>query len=199
MNFTYDTERLTLKILDGSYARAVLDFYLRNRELFEKNEPPRQEGFYTCQHQKAILTAEYNMAVHGTQFRFWIFRKDTPELIGTVSFRSITRMYYQSCKLGYKLGREHWGQGYMTEALREGVRIAFDDLKLHRITSEVMPENDRSIRLMERLGFVNEGIERKVYFINGSWEDHILFSLISSEAHSFDPESAPPFLPGKAP
>lgn len=183
MKTSYETDRLLLKIIEPFYAREVLDFYLSNKELFEKNEPPREDGFYTVGHQKAILETEYNMAVQGTQIRFWVFLKDTGEIIGTISFRDIKRTYYQSCKLGYKLDERHWSMGYMTEALREGVRIVFDELKLHRIIAEIMPENERSIRLMERLGFVNEGLQRKIYYINGKWEDHILFSLLSSEAH----------------
>ena len=181
MNFTYETDRLYLKIIEPFYAREVLEFYLRNKELFEKNEPLREDGFYTVGHQKEILKTEYNMALQGTLVRFWIFLKNSDEIIGTISFRNITRYYTQSCKLGYKLDERHWGMGYMTEALREGVRIVFDDLKLHRIIAEVMPDNDRSIRLMERLCFVNEGIQRRIYYINGKWEDHILFSLLSSE------------------
>lgn len=182
MKDTYDTKRLQLRIIRPSYAREVLDFYLSNKELFEKNEPPRQEGFYTLKHQQAILEAEYGMALRGELIRFWIFLKDSGKLIGTISFRNIIRTYYQSCKLGYKLDERYWGCGYMTEALREGIRIIFDEVKLHRIIAEVMPENTRSIRLMERLCFVKEGIQRKIYYINGSWEDHILYSLLSSES-----------------
>lgn len=194
MKFTYETDRLILKILEPTEAEAVLRFYLNNKELFEKSEPRRQPNFYTVQHQQAILTAEYNMAIRGTLLRFWVFLKGEPsgvpgareQLIGTVSFRNIERMYRQSCLLGYKLDEKHWGQGYATEAIREGIRIVFDELELHRITAQVMPDNLRSIRLMERLGFVNEGIERKCLFINDGWQDHIRFSLISSEDRSPD-------------
>ena len=186
MKFTYETDRLILKIIEPAEADKVLRFYLDNRKIFEKSEPERQPNFYTVEHQRAILTAEYNMAVHTTLLRFWLFLKEEPyRPIGTVSFRDITRQHRQSCQLGYKLDHRYWGQGYATEAIREGVRVMFDDLELHRITALVMPDNDRSIRLMERLGFVNEGLERKVLLINGKWEDHIRYSLISSApAHS---------------
>lgn len=193
MKFTYETDRLLLKIVEPTEAPKVLQFYRKNRALFEQSEPERQTGFYTMDHQRAILTAEYNMAVRGTLLRYWLYLKDDlDEVIGTISFRSIERQYRQSCLLGYKLDQGHWGHGYATEAIREGIRIAFDELSLHRIVAQVMPDNERSIRLMERLGFVNEGVERKCLFINGKWEDHIRFSLISSEAHSPGFESKAP-------
>ena len=187
MKFRYETDRLILKILEPTEADSVLRFYLDNKELFERSEPERQEQFYTREHQRAILTAEYNMAVQGTLCRFWLFRKEAPaEIIGTISLRDIQRHYRQSCLLGYKLDERYFHQGYATEAIRETVRIAFDELLLHRITAEVMPDNEASIRLMERLGFVNEGIERKIFFLNGKWTDHIRYSLISS--HPVIPE-----------
>lgn len=185
MDFTYYTDRLKLQILPPTEAYRVLEFYQKNRGVFESAEPPFSPNFYELDHQRAILTAEYNMAIHTTLLRFWLSLKERPEeLIGTVSFRSIERAYRQSCLLGYKLGKDYQGYGYATEAVREGVRIAFDVLELHRISCEVMPENTRSIRLMERLGFVKEGVERKSIFINGEWHDHILFSLLSSKEYS---------------
>lgn len=188
MKLRYETDRLILKILEPTEAAAVLRFYLDNKELFEQSEPDREEGFYTTEHQHAILTAEYNMAIQGTLCRFWLYRKSDPtEIIGTVSIREIKRLYRQSCLIGYKLGEKYFHQGYATEALREIIRIVFDELRLHRITAQVMTDNDASIRLMERLGFVNEGIERKVFFLNGKWTDHIRYSLISS--HPVIPEN----------
>jgi len=181
MKLRYETDRLILKILEPTEADSVLRFYLDNKDLFEKNEPEREEGFYTAEHQRAILTAEYNMAMQGTLFRFWLYRKSAPtEIIGTVSIRDIKRHYRQSCLLGYKLGEQYFHQGYATEALREIIRIIFDELLLHRISAQVMTDNKPSIRLMERLGFVNEGIERKVFYLHGVWTDHIRYSLISS-------------------
>jgi RimJ/RimL family protein N-acetyltransferase len=55
-------------------------------------------------------------------------------------------------ELFYKLGRDHWGRGYATEACREMIRHAFEDLRLHRIVTCTHRENARSIALLERLG-----------------------------------------------
>ena len=92
MLFEYETERLLLKIIKPVQANQVLDFYLRDKDFFERFEPDRAEGFYTVGFQKQILTFEYNMAVQGTLFRFYIYEKNNPNrIIGTISFHHIIR------------------------------------------------------------------------------------------------------------
>jgi ribosomal-protein-alanine N-acetyltransferase len=71
------------------------------------------------------------------------------------------------------------GQGLMTEALRGLVRYAFDDLRLHRMQASYMPENARSARVLERLGFAVEGYAKRYLFINGQFRDHVLTALIN--------------------
>ena len=59
MLFEYETERLILRIIKPTEAAQVLDFYMRDQELFERFEPDRAEGFYTVSFQKQILSFEY--------------------------------------------------------------------------------------------------------------------------------------------
>jgi len=72
----------------------------------------------------------------------------------------------------------------MSEALRAGDGFAFEELRLHRIMANYRPENERSARLLERLGFVREGIARDYLFVDGAWRDHVLTSLTHP---GFDP------------
>jgi ribosomal-protein-alanine N-acetyltransferase len=72
--------------------------------------------------------------------------------------------------------------GYITEALRRAIRFAFEDLQLHRIEANIMPKNVRSIRVVEKLGFVNEGLSRKYLKIAGVWEDHVHYVLLNPDA-----------------
>jgi ribosomal-protein-alanine N-acetyltransferase len=65
----------------------------------------------------------------------------------------------------------------MFEALQALVRYAFEDLKLHRIMANYMPANERSGRLLRRIGFVVEGYARDYLHLDGAWRDHILTSL----------------------
>ena len=95
MLFAYETERLLLKIIKPDQADAVLDFYMRDKELFEKFEPDRMPNFYTRQFQRQMLLFEYNMAVQGTLFRFYVYEKEHPErIIGTICVHHITRGFF---------------------------------------------------------------------------------------------------------
>ena len=90
MKFSYETNRLLLKILDGSNANDVLRFYLTNREPFEQCEALRPENFYTEDYQRRVLNHEFNMCIKKAGIRFWIYKKTDPlHVIGTVCFRNI--------------------------------------------------------------------------------------------------------------
>ena len=68
----------------------------------------------------------------------------------------------------------------MFEALSLTNAYMFADLGLHRIMAGYLPHNDRSGKLLDRLGFEKEGLARKYLKINGRWEDHVLTSLINN-------------------
>ena len=63
MLFEYETQRLLLKIIKPEYGSSVLDFYLRDKALFERYEPDRMPGFYTTDYQKKALYIEFNKAI----------------------------------------------------------------------------------------------------------------------------------------
>jgi ribosomal-protein-alanine N-acetyltransferase len=72
----------------------------------------------------------------------------------------------------------------MSEALRAANAYVFGPMRLHRIMANHRPENARSAKLLERLGFVREGLARDYLFIDGAWRDHVLMSLTNP---AFDP------------
>lgn len=178
MLFAYETNRLILTVTPPDQADAVLDFFLRDKELFERFEPDRMPNFYTLRFQKQMLQYEYNMAAQGTLFRFYIRKKDRPEqIIGTVCIHHIERGIFQSCEVGYKFSGSAQHQGYATEALSFVTALVFSDLKLHRIMAWVLPDNLPSIRLLQRVGFSCEGICRDRMYLHGRWCDHAQFCL----------------------
>ena len=180
MLFEYETERLVLKVLKPNMAGQVLDFYFRDQELFERYEPERMAGFYTEETQKQILSFEYNCAVKGTLFRYYVYRKQVPnQIIGTISFHHIQQGVYSNCEIGYKFSSAVHHQGYATEALAEIVDLIFWDLKLHKVTAYVQPDNTDSIRLLERVGFFCEGICRDHLYMRDHWQDHARYSMIT--------------------
>ncbi|HEV7904322.1 MAG TPA: GNAT family N-acetyltransferase [Pyrinomonadaceae bacterium] len=84
-------------------------------------------------------------------------------------------------ELGYALGREHWGNGYMREALTSLLDYAFGELNLHRLEADVDPRNASSIRTLERLGFRQEGYLRERWLVGGGIQDSLFYGLLRSE------------------
>src|SRR3546814_9602763 len=81
--------------------------------------------------------------------------------------------------MGYQIDAECEGRGLMTEALRLAIDFMFARFGLHRIMANYIPDNHRSGRVLERLGFEKEGYARNYLFIDGAWRDHVLTALIN--------------------
>jgi RimJ/RimL family protein N-acetyltransferase len=87
----------------------------------------------------------------------------------------------RKAQVGYALGREHWGKGYINEALTALLDFAFGELNLHRVEADIDPYNDASIRVVEKLGFQREGYLRESWIIGGEVKDALYFCLLKRE------------------
>ena len=65
--------------------------------------------------------------------------------------------------------------------MAEIIDFAFNTLRLHRIEAQVMPRNEKSLAIMKKFGFENEGLSKKCFEINEKWEDHYRFALLNEE------------------
>ena len=106
-----------------------------------------------------------------------------------VSSRAPARIVSQAATLGYWMGEPFAGKGYMTRAVRAACVYIFERQGLHRIEAACLPNNEPSKRLLERVGFKQEGYARSYLAINGQWRDHLLFALLESD-------KIPPGKPG---
>lgn len=177
----YETERLVLKVLDETYAKLVLDYYVRNKAFLDEWEPVKDDTFYTEEYQCEQLNKELIKIENGDALRLWIFKKDDDKIIGSIAFNNIVRGAFLSCHLGYKSDKDEKRRGYITEAIRKGIDIIFNEFGLHRIEANIMPKNKASLRVVEKLGFYNEGLAYKYLRINGKWEDHIHMVLLNDK------------------
>ncbi|WP_178024107.1 GNAT family N-acetyltransferase [uncultured Paenibacillus sp.] len=173
------TKRMTLKMIDDADTDQVLAFAVRNKSYLEEWEPRRTEDYYTYPVQQDILRDEAAKIQEGSLRKFWLFRDG--RIIGSVALSNIVRGVFQSCHLGYKIDQQEQGKGLMTEAVEAVVHHAFHELHLHRIEANIMPRNQASLHVVQKLGFQNEGISRKYLKINGKWEDHIHMVILNEE------------------
>lgn len=84
-------------------------------------------------------------------------------------------------EVGFGLGREHWGKGYMREALDAMCEFAFDSLDLRRLEADVDPRNAPSLKLLGRMGFQHEGLLRERWILEGEIQDSVVLGLLRRE------------------
>lgn len=154
-------------------------FRVENRDHLERWEPKRMPEFFTEGFWQVQLRVHLRDFRDGNSVCFTLLTPEEDRVIGVCNYTSIVRGTFQSCHLGYAMAERDQGEGLMFEALQMTNRYMFKDAGLHRIMAGYLPENERSGRLLERLGFEKEGFARKYLKINGRWEDHVLTSLIN--------------------
>lgn len=182
LNLIYETKRLTLKVLKPRDAAKVLDYYNRNKEFLREWEPKKTNSFYTISYQRNSIKQDLISLKFDNSVRFWISTKDDPnKLIGSICFSNIIMGNFKSCFLGYKLDEDEINKGYMTEAIKKGAEIMFNDFGLHRIEVNIIPRNSRSLRVAEKLGLEKEGYSKRYLEIDGVWEDHIHFAMYNDD------------------
>ncbi len=115
----------------------------------------------------------------GIAIPLFIFERQGGALLGGITLGGIRRGVAQCGHLGYWIGERYAGQGYMLEAVAAVTRYAFDELGLRRVEAACIPDNQRSVRVLEKAGFQPEGIMRSFLKINGQWRDHSLYARLS--------------------
>lgn len=177
-----ETERLYLQSPDCVKGQQLLDYWVRNREFLEEFEPRRPEEYFTLPYQEDQLRQQQKGQEQGQSYRFYLSPKENRELIiGSIGLNNIVMGPFCSCFMGYQLDKAYLNRGFMTEAVNAAVRYGFEQLGLHRIEGNIMPRNTASIRVVEKCGFVREGLSRKYLKINGVWEDHVHYVKLNEE------------------
>jgi len=85
--------------------------------------------------------------------------------------------------MSYKLDENEINKGYITEAIKKAISVMFNDFGLHRIEVNIIPRNERSLRIMEKLNFTREGFSRAYLKINDVWEDHVHFAKYNKDTY----------------
>jgi [ribosomal protein S5]-alanine N-acetyltransferase len=160
-------------------AEVLLELLMREREFLKPWQEARPDSSFTLAAQRRVL--EQVTAAGATRIDFGIFLEATDELVGRVQLNGIAPAPFESAYLGYSVSERHNGRGYATEAVRQGLDVAFGELELHRVQAAVMPINRASIRVLEKAGFREEGLALRYLQINGVWEDHKLYALTAEE------------------
>lgn len=177
--FAMNSENLRLSVLKKSAVKEVTDYTIRNKEFHKKWAQTHDDNYFTCEIQKKYLKHDAMEFERGRLVPLWITKADEPDrIIGRVSFFNFAYGGMMSCSIGYHIDKDEQGKGYMTEAITAACEMIIKEMKMHRIEAFILPDNERSLALINRCGFTEEGMRYSYMHINGKWSDHKAFYIL---------------------
>jgi ribosomal-protein-alanine N-acetyltransferase len=173
-----ETHRTLLRLASLEDVQKIVDYYTQNESHLRAWDPSWPAEFLTVRYWEEKVRAHLKEFYEDRSVRFFVFGgTDKKELIGTAEFTNIIRGPLQGCFLGYSLAKSSEGQGLMTEALQAAIQYLFKEKNIHRIQAGYLPENSRSGKVLEHLGFLKEAHVKNYLRFNNQWRDNILTSL----------------------
>jgi RimJ/RimL family protein N-acetyltransferase len=171
---TITTSRLCLRRISEGDIDALYAIFSNPEVMRYWSSPPIPD--------RDAATDRLSNELHGDfeqrKFLKWgIAQRTDDTLIGTATLFNLD-LDHRRAEIGYALGRAHWGNGYMNEALRALLAYTFDELNLHRLEADVDPRNIASIKTLERLGFQREGYLRERWQVAGEIQDAFFYGLL---------------------
>ncbi|MGH8309633.1 MAG: GNAT family N-acetyltransferase [Steroidobacteraceae bacterium] len=176
-----DSDAIFIRHLEPEGAVAMWELRVGNRDFFGPYEPERTDADFTLESIRGALGRDAEDRRAGLTHHFGIFVQDGEALVGQVRLSNVFRGPWQNANLGYSVALEHNGKGYATAAVQLACRFAFTEIALHRVQAGVMTDNDRSIRVLEKVGFRSEGLALRYLRINGAWRDHYIYAVTVEE------------------
>ncbi len=176
-------KRVVLRPLIVSDFAAWREVRRRNEDWLTKWEPSRIPG------QPDVIEDRDAFAVRcsarqrerqlGTGYGFGVFVDG--QFGGEINLSSVQRGPFQSAYVGYWIDEKLAGHGYTPEGVVVLMRYVFEELRLHRVQIAIIPRNQASRRVMEKLAIREEGTALRYLEINGVWEDHVRYAVTSED------------------
>jgi [ribosomal protein S5]-alanine N-acetyltransferase len=178
------TQRLVLRpprTGDVAEIRRLLRLNHEHLKAWNPSPPPGEDPSSITEVSKTVLRQRRDWK-HGRGYVFMVADREEPAtFIGKIALSGIMRGAMCGAYLGYWMAEAHQGKGLVTEGIAAVLDFAFGPGGLHRIQAAIMPRNERSLRVIEKLGFRREGYAQRYLQIAGNWEDHILFARTREE------------------
>lgn len=170
-----ETKRLLLREIRQEDTEAVFSI-LSDEEVMRYYD---RLPLTSVQEAQQIIEWHQRRFESGEAIRWGITIKGENHLIGNCGYS--WNLGHRFAEIGYVLSRTYWNQGIITEALRAILQFGFEMRNLHRVEAEVLPGNVASIRVLQKLGFQEEGVLRERILVNDQFYDVKLFSLLKNE------------------
>jgi ribosomal-protein-alanine N-acetyltransferase len=175
--------RLSLRPLTSGDYEQWREVRIRSREWLVRWEPRPIIGQPDAAEDRRVFAARCGARDRerqlGTGYGFGIFVSG--RFAGEINISSIQRGPFQNAYVGYWIDQAMAGNSYVPEAAVLVFRFAFEELALHRVQVAIIPRNQPSRRVAEKLGLREEGIAFRYLEINGVWEDHVRYAITSED------------------
>ena len=175
--------RLMMRPLAANDFREWSEVRRRNHDWLTVWEPSRQPHHADPVLDRGAFTSRCRQRdrdrASGTAYQFGLFVDQ--HVAGEVNINNVVRGAMQSATIGYWIDQAHAGQGYVAEAVVVVLQFAFEQLGLHRVEICIVPRNERSRRIVEKLKIRDEGVALRYLEINGVWEDHVRYGITAEE------------------
>ncbi|MBX9421346.1 GNAT family N-acetyltransferase [Streptomyces lateritius] len=166
----------TIRLIEPADGAALAGLLSRDRQAYARWLPERPAEFYTPDGQAAVVTSLLASHDQGLAWPGVVVSDDT--VIGQVGISSILRGPFQKGFLGYWVSSLHQGRGHTSRAVGLALRIAEDELKLHRLEAHTQLENLASQAILRRHGFRSWGIAHEHFHADGAWRDEVFWERI---------------------
>ena len=140
-----ETPRLVLRETREDDVAAIYEIHSNAEVMRYWSAPPMQE----MSEAVARVQRTQKLIADGAALGWVLERREGGRVIGTLSLHRLDEQSNRG-EVGYSLGREHWGKGYMNEALTALIDFAFGPMDLRRLEADTDPRNEPSVRLLER-------------------------------------------------
>ncbi len=170
------TSRFILRELEPRDARALY-VILSTEEVMRYYGSDPLLAVYEAKNVIAYFKDQFQQ---GKAIRWAICDRETNELVGTIGFHNWTPQYFRA-EIGFEVAPNHWRRGVAHEAASAVIRHGFDEFKFHRISALVAPENEGSNRLVQKLGFTEEGLLHDYAYSHGRFMDLTMYRLLKEE------------------
>ena len=182
------SDRLLLRELALRDQLAWIELRNANARWLKPWDPTNPLGAPAPMSYRQMLVAKRAAAHAGTGYS-WVMtlpqlHSKNPPIIGQISVSGIQYGAARTASIGYWIDSSHAGFGLMHEACALVIDHCFQTLALHRLEINIRPENAPSLRVVQKLGFRDEGVRKGFLHIDGAWRDHRTFALNREELTS---------------
>lgn len=128
---------------------------------------------------RSLVSNLLHQVRHGTGLAFIVEYEGA--IAGQLNVANILHGSVSSGTIGYWIAKRYAGQGIMPIAVALAIDYLFDELHLHRVEIDIRPENEASLRIVQKLGLRQEGLKERFIHIDGAWRDHLVFGITQEE------------------